>query len=299
MASWQSWVKAARLRTLPLALASIAMGGAVAATTAAFNLMAVLAAGLTTLFLQVLSNMANDYGDSKSGIDNAGRVGPRRTVQSGEIRPKEMKAAVMLFSFLSLISGLWLVFGIADIASGKAIVFVGLGLMAIAAAIKYTVGKNPYGYVGLGDVFVFLFFGLLGVAGTYFLAAGNFDPLVLLPASALGLLSTGVLNLNNMRDIDNDRANGKRTLVVKMGSQAALTYHSLLVLLPFLLLSTFVLYSEHHWYAWLFLLSFPLFASDLLKIYGIRNPAELDPFLKKLALKTLLLTMLFAAGLNL
>ncbi|MBS4056752.1 MAG: 1,4-dihydroxy-2-naphthoate polyprenyltransferase [Bacteroidales bacterium] len=299
MASWQSWVKAARLRTLPLALASIAMGGAVAATTATFNLEAVLAAGLTTLFLQVLSNMANDYGDSKSGIDNAGRVGPRRTVQSGEIRPKEMKTAVMLFSILSLISGLWLVFGIADIAATNAILFVGLGLMAIAAAIKYTVGKNPYGYVGLGDVFVFLFFGLLGVAGTYFLAAGNFDPLVLLPASALGLLSTGVLNLNNMRDIDNDRANGKRTLVVKMGSQAALTYHSLLVLLPFVLLSTFLLYSEHQWYAWLFLLSFPLFAGDLLKIYGIRNPANLDPFLKRLALMTLLLTLLFAAGLNL
>ncbi|MDP3463101.1 MAG: 1,4-dihydroxy-2-naphthoate octaprenyltransferase [Bacteroidales bacterium] len=298
MASLKSWIKAARLRTLPLALASIAMGGAVAARSTNFNLMAVVMAAITTLFLQILSNMANDFGDSHHGLDNEGRLGPKRTVQTGEISRKEMKTAIILLSFLSLLSGLWLILGIARIPADIAWVYIALGLAAIAAAIKYTVGKNPYGYIGLGDLFVFLFFGLTGVLGTYYLATVSFDLLVLLPASALGLLSAGVLNLNNMRDMSNDEANGKNTLAVFLGQKSSLKYHAALVLLPFLLLSLFIISIQAGPFAWLFMLSLPLFVIDLIKINRITKAEKLDPFLKKLALKTLLLTALLVIGLN-
>lgn len=298
MASLKSWIKAARLRTLPLALASITMGGAVAARSSNFNLLAVVMAALTTLFLQILSNMANDFGDSHHGLDNEGRLGPKRTVQTGEITRKEMKTAIVLLSLLSLLSGLWLILGVARIPSNIAWLYIILGLTAIAAAIKYTVGKNPYGYIGLGDLFVFLFFGLTGVLGTYYLATVSFDLLVMLPASALGLLSAGVLNLNNMRDMTNDEANGKNTLAVFLGEKYSRIYHAALVLLPFLLLALYILNIQAGPFAWLFMASLPFFVIDLLKINKITDAAHLDPFLKKLALKTLLITILLVIGLN-
>lgn len=297
MASPQSWIKAARLRTLPLALASIAMGGFVAAKQTSFNLNTVLMAALTTLFLQILSNFANDYGDATSGIDNHKRVGPKRTVQSGEVTPGEMKLAMLVFSVLSLLSGLWLIFLTANLGATKALVFVLLGLAAIAAAIKYTVGKNPYGYAGLGDLFVFVFFGITAVGGTYFLATTHFEPIVLLPATAMGFFSTGVLNLNNMRDIENDQENGKMTLAVKLGARNALRYHQLLIYGALGLLVLFVLLSHADWTAYLFLLLLPVFVVDLRQIKAIKHPRDLDPFLKKLALKTLLLTIVFGISL--
>jgi 1,4-dihydroxy-2-naphthoate polyprenyltransferase len=297
MASLQSWVKAARLRTLPLALASIALGGFIAAVHPDFSLTAVILAAVTTLFLQILSNLANDYGDSKSGIDNEKRVGPRRTVQSGEIKPAEMKTAVILFAALSLISGLALILFGANLSLLNSFIFIALGLAAILAAIKYTVGKNPYGYAGLGDLFVYLFFGLLGVCGTYFLATKSWDFALLLPASAMGLLSTGVLNLNNMRDLVNDKLNGKNTVAVKMGARAALIYHTFLVMLPFLLLFIYVLLTHFEPKAFAFMLLMPLFILDLWKIANTKEAAKLDPFLKKLAIKTLLLTLVFGISL--
>lgn len=293
-----SWIKAARLRTLPLALSSIAMGGMVASQYPVFNHWAVIMAAVTTLFLQILSNLANDYGDSYSGIDNAKRVGPSRTVQSGEIPPRAMKKAIWLLAFLSLASGLVLVFLVAHLQSTSLLVFLLLGIAAIAAAIKYTVGRNPYGYIGLGDLFVFLFFGLLGVGGTFYLATLQWDPLVLLPASAMGLLSTGVLNLNNMRDIENDRLNHKITLAVKLGLSKALVYHAFLVLLPFVLLTLYLLLTRSGLLTFLFLLTLPLFITDLYRVFHIGGGAALDPFLKRLALKTLLLTIVFGLFLN-
>lgn len=299
MASLRSWIKAARLRTLPLALASVAMGGMVAATHARFNLKAVVMAAVTTLFLQILSNLANDYGDSRSGIDNEKRVGPKRTVQTGEISAQSMKKAVILFSVLSLFSGLLLIFWAASLSFKTSAIFVFLGLAAIIAAIKYTVGKNPYGYIGLGDLFVFLFFGLLGVGGTWFLATKSWDPLILLPATAMGLLSAGVLNLNNMRDFINDRQNGKNTLVVKIGLRAAFVYHSIIVMLPFALLGAYVFFSGANPKVFLFLILLPVFLADLVSIKNSFGGAMLDPFLRKLALKTLLLTLVFGLLINL
>ncbi len=298
MASFRSWIRAARLRTLPLALASIAMGGLVASQYPGFRWQVVMMAAITTLFLQILSNLANDYGDSFSGIDNEQRVGPRRTVQSGEISSAAMKAAIALVSVLSLASGLILIFYSASLDALAALLFILLGLAAIAAAIKYTIGRNPYGYQGLGDLFVFLFFGLLAVGGTFYLATGQWHPIVLLPASAMGLLSTGVLNLNNMRDVDNDRISNKNTMVVKLGLKKAFVYHCLLVLLPFVLLTLYLILTGAGIHAFLFLLVLPLFVFDLVRIARIRGGALLDPFLRRLALKTLLLTLLFGLFLN-
>ncbi len=298
MASIKSWIKAARLRTLPLAMASVAMGGMVAATNDRFNLKAVLVATLTTLLLQILSNLANDYGDWRSGIDNDKRLGPKRTVQTGEISHKEMKMAIWLLSVLALASGLLLIFWATSLSFKASAIFILLGLAAIVAAIKYTVGKNPYGYIGLGDLFVFLFFGLLGVGGTWFLATTQWNALVLLPAAAMGLLSAGVLNLNNMRDLVNDRQNGKNTLVVKIGLRSAFVYHCIIVLLPFGLLSAFVLLSGVKTFVLLFLVVLPLFVADLVRIKNSYGGASLDPFLRKLALKTLLLTIIFGILIN-
>lgn len=288
-----SWIKAARLRTLPLALSSVAMGGFVAAGQPGFHLSAVLMAALTTLLLQVLSNFANDLGDSRSGIDNAQRVGPKRTVQTGEISRGAMRNAVIFTALLALLSGMFLLFGVSRLSNAQIYLFLALGLAAITAAITYTLGRKPYGYLGLGDVFVFVFFGLLGVAGTYFVATAHMDAVVFLPAAAMGLWSTGVLNLNNMRDHANDRFSGKYTLVVKMGYHNALIYHILLVGLPFVLLTTYNILQQASWHQYLFFLALPLFARDLRGVLTQRDPAGLDPFLKRLALSAMLATLLF------
>ena len=298
MASFKSWVKAARLRTLPLALASIAMGGFVASTQKTFNLQAVLMAGLTTLLLQILSNFANDYGDFSKGTDDENRLGPKRTVQSGEVTAREMKLAMLAFSLLSLASGLIMLLYYVQLPVTETLLFVGLGIAVIAAAIKYTTGKNPYGYAGLGDFFVFIFFGLVAVLGTYFLATQAWKWSVLLPAIAMGMLSTGVLNLNNIRDYTNDKNKGKRTLAVKLGVDGAIYYHTALTSIPFMALLAYNLIIHANWPAYLVLLLLPLFFIDLMKIRKLKNTAALDPFLKKLALKTLLLTLVYGIGLQ-
>lgn len=298
MATLKSWVKAARLRTLPLAMASIAMGGFVASTHKAFNLQAVLMAGMTTLLLQILSNFANDYGDFSKGTDDENRLGPKRTVQSGEITAKEMRLAILISSMLSFASGMVLLLYYVKLPIVETLIFIVLGIAAILAAIKYTTGKNPYGYAGLGDFFVFLFFGLVAVAGTFYLATNSWKWIVLLPAIAMGLLSTGVLNLNNIRDYTNDKLKGKRTLAVKLGIDGAIIYHAALTSIPFLALLTNNLTTAAAWPAYIYLLLLPLFLIDLNKIRQLKNTAALDPYLKKLALKTLLLTLVYGIGIQ-
>ena len=288
----KAWIQAFRLRTLPLALSSILMGIIVSYLHLGFNMQVSIWAIITTLLLQILSNLANDYGDAIKGTDNENRVGPERTVQSGKISPKSMKTAIIVFSVLSLASGLYLIW-LSGIDLMKALMFLLLGVLAIAAAIKYTVGKKAYGYSGLGDLFVFLFFGLLAVLGSFYFNALYLSWDVVLPAITIGLLSTAVLNLNNMRDLENDKNSGKNTLVVRMGIKKAKLYHTIIINIAFFSLMTFMSINDLSWQVHLALLVYPLFIRDLVKIDKETDLQKLDPYLKKTALKTLLLVLVF------
>ena len=295
--SFKDWVEAARLRTLPLALASVLTGSFIAIDSGVYHWSIIILAIVTTLFLQILSNFANDYGDTLKGTDNDERVGPQRTVQSGKISPMQMKNAIILFAVLSFVSGLALIYSAFGNHFVLALLFLLLGLFSIVAAVRYTVGRNAYGYKGLGDLFVFLFFGLTGVAGTWFLNSQQWQWDILLPASAIGLLSAGVLNLNNMRDIDNDLKSGKITLAGKMGFKGARLYHTLLVVVSFGLITWFVLLQYKNIWSLLYILSAPFFLADLIKLFKMGYHSKLDPFLKRLSLSILLLSILLGVGL--
>ena len=290
----KSWISAFRLRTLPLSLSSILMGSIISYSQENFTLSIALLAITTTVFLQVLSNLANDYGDSKKGTDNNNRVGPERAVQSGAISLDEMKNGIITTSILSLLSGTALIYiGLKDYSITYIFSFFVLGIASIAAAIKYTVGKNPYGYAGLGDLFVFLFFGITGVIGTYFLHTHNFELIIILPATTIGLLSASVLNMNNMRDIKNDAENNKKTLVVKMGIKKSKTYHTMLILGAIASFTTFLILKESSYIFFICLTPLPVFMLNLKKVWSFKDNRDLDPELKKLALSTFLLTVLF------
>jgi len=287
------WIAAARLRTLPLALSSIITGTACALFFGIFDWFIFIFAVLTTVVLQVLSNYANDYGDAISGKDNEGRIGPSRAVASGEISKEDMKKAVQLFAGLAFIFGSILLFVSFSKDLIWAFVFLMIGLGAIAAAIMYTVGKNPYGYSGLGDLFVFLFFGLVGVFGTFFLYAKSIEWTVILPAICIGFLSTAVLNFNNMRDIENDAKTAKNTLAVKLGLQRAKQYQYLVIFLGFMMLIGFAYLNSFSLQQYVFLVMAPFFAQIVKAMIKINKPGEFDPFLKKTALGTFLLSILF------
>lgn len=274
------------------------MGAFLAANAFAFSWPVFILAITTTLFLQILSNLANDYGDTQNGADNAERVGPKRSVQSGAITAEDMRIAMGIFALLAFGSGIALLI-VAFSNWVNILLFLVLGLGAIAAAIKYTAGKNPYGYRGMGDIFVFLFFGLVGTAGTYFLFTSHMEPLILLPAISMGCLSTGVLNLNNMRDHIPDQKAGKITMVVRLGFAKAKQYHQALILTAFgaALLYTFAHYQSIWQFA--FVLTAPIFLNHLRFVAQTKEPALLDPQLKVLALSTLLFSVLFGLGLYL
>jgi 1,4-dihydroxy-2-naphthoate polyprenyltransferase len=291
------WISAARPRTLPLALSSILMGSFLAATTHQFDWTIFALASLTTIFLQVLSNFANDYGDTANGIDTADRTVATRAVQTGAITPKQMKNAIILCGILSFITGCMLLYVALRMVSMQTILaFLGIGLLAIVAAITYTVGKRPYGYVGLGDLSVLIFFGWVGVLGTYYLYTQTFSVALLLPATACGAFAVGVLNINNIRDIENDQRNGKYSIPVRLGKEKATQYHWLLLMGGFLCAVIYVLIHFETWTQWIFLVTLPL----LIKIgKGVQNgktPAEIDPYLKRMALTTLLFVITFGIG---
>lgn len=288
----KAWLNAFRLRTLPLALSSVLMGITAAHIFGFSNMKVSVWALITTTLLQILSNLANDYGDAVKGTDNDKRIGPLRTVQSGLISKSQMKLAIIIFSILSFASGLYLLL-LSKMSTTEISVFILFGILAIIAAIKYTVGKKAYGYSGFGDLFVFLFFGLLAVMGTYYLIAGNINWILILPAISVGFLSTAVLNLNNLRDFENDKVMGKRTLVVRIGIKYAKLYQTLLINLAFIALLFFVSVTNQNWVIYLSFLVYPLFLIDLVKIDKEDNLREIDPFLKKTALKTFLLVLVF------
>jgi len=297
MTSVRTWIGAFRLRTLPLSMSSIILGSLLAYYTGELNWWVFAMALLTTLSLQILSNLANDYGDSKNGIDNTTRVGPKRSVQSGLIPARKMKAMVIGFILLSLVSGSALVFiGTNGENFLMTLGFLLLGLIAVASAVKYTVGKNPYGYRGLGDLFVFIFFGLAGVAGTFYLHTNTLPPDIFLPATSIGLLSVGVLNLNNMRDQVSDKNSGKRTLVVILGSDKAKIYHIALLAGAILSGMIFSFMHFHTPYQFLFLITLPFLIMNIREVLHNTIPKELDPELRKLAIATLIFAFSFGIG---
>lgn len=285
---------AIRLRTLPLALSSILMGSFLAAYQGEFRLGVFLMAALTTVFLQVLSNLANDYGDSIHGADSAEREGPIRAVQSGVISLGEMKKAMVLLGGMSLVSGLILLY-IALQDWKLFLLFLGLGIAAIIAAVTYTSGSKPYGYAGLGDISVFLFFGLLGVIGTYFLHSLSFDWSVVLPAVSLGFFSTAVLNINNIRDIAADTKAGKKSIPVRIGRKKAAIYNWILIFGGNLSLVLFGILNQS--YGCLIALTvLPMMTMVGKSVASKTQAKELDPYLKKMAISTLLWVMAFGMG---
>jgi 1,4-dihydroxy-2-naphthoate octaprenyltransferase len=255
--------------------------------------------GIFIFSLQILANLANDYGDSIHGADAAGRIGPQRAVQSGAVTPSQMRVAMAILALLSGFSGLGLVFvGTRGLSLTVPLAFLGLGLAALAAAVWYTAGPKPYGYIGLGDVFVFLFFGLIGVIGTYFLHTRQVHSFLLFPAGAVGLLSVGVLNINNMRDIESDSRSGKRTVAVRLGFQRARVYHVILMA-TVTVLALIYPFITRRYPAVLMVPVLLVILKQALEIARLENPEELDPYLKKLSLSTLLFAFLFGLGVNL
>ncbi|MFN8298846.1 MAG: 1,4-dihydroxy-2-naphthoate polyprenyltransferase [Chitinophagales bacterium] len=295
----QAWLYAFRLRTLPLAFSSIITGSSVAfmLNRSSFSWLVFGLCLLTTLLLQILSNLANDYGDSEKGTDNEDRIGPKRAVQAGMLSFKEIKTGIIVAVILSLISGSLLIkFALGDALNVSTLGFFLLGLAAIGAAIKYTVGTGAYGYMGLGDVFVLLFFGFVGVGGSYYLQAKTVDWAILLPGFTIGAFASGVLNLNNMRDRISDAKAGKNTLVVKLGAERAKTYHTVLIWLAFMAALAFAAIRFKSTMQFSFILTLPLFRKHLVSVKRIENPAEFDPFLKQLAISTFIFSLLFAFG---
>lgn len=300
------WIEAARVRTLPLSVSGIIVGSFYAMSQGMFNWKIVVFALLTTLGLQILSNFANDYGDGIKGTDNDERVGPKRAIQSGNITPEAMKLAMLVMSLITLVFAVLLInFAFKDTYLLYSLIFLFLGFLAIASAIRYTVGTKAYGYRGYGDLFVFIFFGLVSTFGVFFMFSKQFDWILLLPATAIGFLSVGVLNLNNMRDEESDRKSGKNTIVVKMGGVWARKYHFFLVIAAMVLVLTFAVIFDFSYRdpanpdrlnfdLYLFLIAYLPIIAHLKRVSATKNPKWLDPELKKLALSTFLLAILLA-----
>lgn len=292
------WITAARPKTLPLSLSSTILGSFLAAADHAFSWGVFILASLTTVLLQILSNLANDYGDFMNGKDTAERIGPQRMVQSGRITPPHMVKALVVLVAVTLTAGSALIFiGTNGAVSGSTVVYFLMGMAAITAALKYTVGKNPYGYRGLGDVSVFIFFGLMGTMGTYFLHTHQIKFDLILPATSIGLLSVGVLNLNNLRDEQNDRQAEKRTLVIIIGRSRAKIYHMILLVTAVITGLAYTVLNFRSGYQFLFLIPLPLLLQNITTVFRNVRPTELNAELMKLSISTLLFSITFGAGL--
>lgn len=291
------WLSAFRLRTLPLSVSGIIIGSCFAYYNGKFDGMIMTFAVLLTISLQVLSNLANDYGDGVRGTDNEDRIGPERAIQSGAISPDEMFHGIKMNILVVIVLTVGLIF----VSFGSknflyALLFFLLSGLSVYAAINYTIGSSPYGYRGLGDVFVFIFFGLLSVIGSYFLYTKHVDHHVILPAISLGLLSVGVLNLNNMRDINSDITAGKKTLAVKLGAVKAKQYHIFLIISAMLVSFIFSILYYSSVYNFLFYIAYIPLIIHLNKIRKANSPDEFDPQLKVLALTAFMFSVLLGIG---
>jgi 1,4-dihydroxy-2-naphthoate polyprenyltransferase len=287
------WIEAARVRTLPLSVSGIIVGTFYAMSQSIFRWDIFIWAIITTIGLQVLSNFANDYGDGIKGTDNEERVGPKRAIQSGIISPQQMKIALYITTILTFFSALILIYkAFNEYYLFYSLAFFVLGILAIASAIRYTVGKNPYGYSGYGDVFVFIFFGLVSTMGVYFMQTKNIDHLLWLPAICVGFLSMAVLNLNNMRDQESDKKSNKNTIIVKNGNSFARKYHFFLVIAAMVSLLLFAWLKDFNFDQYLFVIVFIPLLLHLKRVYQNKDPKLLDPELKKVALSTFFLSVL-------
>lgn len=295
MSKVRAYITSFRLRTLPLSLSGVLLGSLLAASDV-FKTTTFVWAMLTTVALQILSNLANEVGDLTKGTDNEHRLGPIRSAQSGALSMREMVQAMIVFGVIAIITGSLLIYeAFRDLLNWKSIALFIAGGASIVAAVKYTVGKSAYGYRGLGDLFVFIFFGLVSVMGSYFAMSGVLPWICVLPAAAIGFLSSGVLNMNNIRDIENDSVCGKRTIPVILGIRGAKIYHFVITLLAVICL---VLYSMLHsagWTGYLFLLTLPLLVMHLKSVYRGEGRA-LDSQLKFLSITTLLIALLLGFG---
>ena len=296
MSKVRAYITSFRLRTLPLSLSGVLLGSLLAASDGYFKTTTFVWAMLTTVALQILSNLANEVGDLTKGTDNEHRLGPIRSAQSGALSMREMVQAMIVFGVIAIITGSLLIYeAFRDLLNWKSISLFIAGGASIVAAVKYTVGKSAYGYRGLGDLFVFIFFGVVSVMGSYFAMSGVLPWICVLPAAAIGFLSSGVLNMNNIRDIENDSVCGKRTIPVILGIQGAKIYHFVITLLAVICL---VLYSMLHsagWTGYLFLLTLPLLVMHLKSVYRGEGRA-LDSQLKFLSITTLLIALLLGFG---
>ncbi len=300
MSKFKTWISAMRLRTLPLAMSGILMGSALADLNGIHSPLSItILALVTAVLLQILSNLANDYGDFTKGTDNHNRVGNTRALQSGHITPKAMLRGIVVFVVFCLASGITLLYIAAKGQINYAfILFFIIGIACIAAAIKYTVGKSAYGYSGWGDVFVFIFFGPVAVLGVYvlhnnFIWTAHLDNWMILPATTIGLLSTAVLNTNNIRDIDNDRASNKYTIVVNIGLQKARIYHWFLLIGAIICLTVFMLFKSLHWIQFVGLLAFIPIIIQGVKVQTTQPSPKFNALLKQLSIATLLLVVIF------
>ncbi|MCH8319151.1 MAG: 1,4-dihydroxy-2-naphthoate polyprenyltransferase [Bacteroidetes bacterium] len=310
MNTLKSWISALRLRTLTLSLSSIGMGSFLAASHGAFNLKIFILCATTAVLLQILSNLANDYGDSEHGADNVKRRGPERAVQSGRISAENMFIAIVIFVILAFISGSYLLFTAFipnRLPSVNSIYFFFLlGILAISAAVKYTAGKMPYGYVGMGDIVVMFFFGFIGVCGTYFLHqlqsltidfvwGAYIKFTVVLPAASCGFFSVAVLNINNIRDIESDKIAGKYTIPVRIGAYKAKIYHWFLLISGIVCALIYVMINYYSSWQLLFLISIPLLLNNGITVWN-KQASELDPCLKQLSVATLIFVVTFGIG---
>ncbi|KAB1071952.1 1,4-dihydroxy-2-naphthoate octaprenyltransferase [Tamlana haliotis] len=297
MENFSTWISAMRLRTLPLSVSGIILASCLAQYNQVFSWSICIIAILTTLSLQILSNLANDYGDGVKGTDNDDRIGPQRAIQSGKILPKQLLNAIIINVIIALFLAVLLIFtafGVENFLLSS--LFLVLGIASVVAAIKYTVGSSAFGYKGLGDIFVFIFFGLVSVMGCYVLYAKEISSITVLPAITIGLLSTGVLNLNNMRDRISDQKSNKITLAVKLGPKKVKTYHYVLVVSAIMLSAFFgVLYYSSVFNLIFFIAYIPLII-HLKTVHDNTDLKLLDPELKKLALTTVLLALLMGIG---
>ena len=303
----KSYIKAARLRTLPLSISGIILGSYLGnefvnsllehtIRTSIWESSIFWLAIFTTVGFQVLSNYANDYGDGIKGSDK-NRTGEARMVSSGAITPKQMKTAMIITTIITLLIALLLIYvAFGSESFGYSILFFGLGIASVAAAIKYTVGNSAYGYSGFGDIFVFLFFGLLSVVGSYFLYTKMINFEIFLPAFSVGLLSTAVLNLNNLRDREQDKTNNKNTLVVKLGAVRAKKYHYFLITGALITAIIYTVLNFSSIYEFMFLVAFIPLVKNMITVSRNNTPAELDSELKKVALSTFLFAILFGIG---